>query len=69
MMKELQDFVAVAVHLALASTLGLNIAIAAAGFASSKIPMGCKACTEGMSISTLSRPPVAIVALAKPRSL
>lgn len=51
MMKELQDYVAVAVHLALACTVGLNLAIVSAGFARSYAPMGCKACAEGIALN------------------
>lgn len=50
-MKALQDYVAVAVHLAFACTLGLNIAIVAAGFARNHVPVGCKACTEGIALN------------------
>lgn len=54
MMKALQDYIAVAVHFALACTLGLNLAIVAAGFARSYAPVGCKACAEGMAINLTS---------------
>lgn len=54
MMKELQDYVAVAVHLALACTLGLNLAIVSAGFARNYAPVGCKACTEGIALNLTS---------------
>ena len=54
MMKALQDYVAVAAHFALACTLGLNLAIVAAGFSRNHVPVGCKACTEGMAINLTS---------------
>lgn len=54
MMKALQDYVAVAAHLALACTLGLNIAIVAAGFARNYVPVGCKACSEGIALNLTS---------------
>jgi spore maturation protein SpmA len=70
MLKELQDLVAVAVHLALASTLGLNLAIVAAGIANARTPVGCKACTQGAVLS--AKPPAskpATLALLKPKTL
>lgn len=69
MMKELQDYVAVAVHLALACTLGLNIAIAAAGFARTYAPMGCKACSEGIALNWTAPKARQTVAMIPTRAL
>lgn len=62
MLKELQDYVAVAVHLALACTIGLNLAIVSAGFARTYAPVGCKACAEGIALNLTSPSKVKLVA-------
>jgi hypothetical protein len=69
MLKELQDLVAVAVHLALASTLGLNLAIVAAGVANARTPIGCKACAQGIVMNMTAPKRVQTLAMVKPKTL
>jgi hypothetical protein len=46
MLNDVQHYVSVFAHLALACTFGLSLAIGVAGAAHGKAPLGCRACAE-----------------------
>jgi hypothetical protein len=66
MFKELQDVVAVFVHLALASTFSLNIAILSAGLVNARSPLGCKACVEGLAAAPAPKLKTVAIVMSRP---
>ncbi len=68
MFKDVQDIVAVFVHLALASTFSLNLAILTAGLVNARMPVGCKACAQGVAAHSTAKPGVKTVAMLLPRT-